>query len=1128
MHHPLDVQLGHYRTEHFLGRGGMAEVWQGKHCLDGQPIAIKIITSPDKLLENASTAMLEEIRSVARLSHRGIVQVFDCGRVGAEVEEATEGRIKRGSFYLVMELAETTLQRAAVNPAKWPEVREVIVTLLEALSHSHARGVIHRDLKPENVLVMGPDASAPYKLTDFGLAHIYRERSRPGLREYRAYGTPQFMAPEQVRGLWREQGPWTDLYSLGCLIYWLIRGQGPFEGGSPEEIFLGQLRGRALPLRVAPGFPVDFPLWVAGLLVKNSTLRYQFAADALRDLLSLEVKEQEGPWASTLGDEETLSYLARQFPSQINTFAPRWVSEEPVQGPTRAGLGLFGLRSPELVGREKEKASLWAGLCSTFQSKRPGVAVLTGLVGVGASRLAQWLGEEAHQAGAALVLRAYHEEIATPATGLGRMFSNFLAIRGLNQSEIEEHLKKVRKSSGEELLSSSDCEMLAKVLASAADPDFVSPPERLGYSQREIFELYYRLLLFVTRVRPALLILDDLHWSEESLAFLSFLLKEGAGASIFIVATVAEEVLMEQSEVEERLSNFIDLEDVQLFPVPALTQREHRDLVGRILGLQEKLRDKVVEKTAGNPLFAIQLVGDWVQRGLLRSGEQGFELKDDQTPGLPDDIHFLLQRRISLYLRESKPGFESRREALEIAAALGMNVENKIWWQAIEKVQAEHEEILGPLFEAQMLTTEPYGFRFAHGALRESIERISREAGRWVRINESCALALRATYGDQDGMTAQRVGHHLLEAQRLEESASALLVAARYAGERTRLRESHELFRLYFEVLHRLKISLCDPSMIQGFLEECKVYIREEKFEEAQSCLAQAKVGLKTNADQEHHGEFYYLSAVVTHLLGDPLRGRDLVTKAIRYFESSRNDEGLGRSYYLLGEILNWRGRRREALPYYLKAKAFFQKGGTKRGLAKCNLALGYELANQGSFKEGQALLMEGITAYRDLGESYAVGVGLSNLGTIYRKNGEMQRAREIYEEGLEIHSRAGVREISLYLNYCCVLMEVRDFTLLEEILKELMERALSQQRQGFIGILEAKSLPVHSAMGRWEEWEKSLLRSRTFLEEGGIYEADLARTYEIAAEVASEMGREREAFQASALATWQRNALET
>ena len=119
-----------------------------------------------------------------------------------------------------------------------------LLQVLRALAYAHARGIIHRDLKPANVLLaVDQGGSRRAMLTDFGIAQAFDAGAAPAIdsADERVTGTPKFMAPEQITGSWREQGPWTDLYALGCLAYWMVCGRVPHEGSSAYVILKSHL-----------------------------------------------------------------------------------------------------------------------------------------------------------------------------------------------------------------------------------------------------------------------------------------------------------------------------------------------------------------------------------------------------------------------------------------------------------------------------------------------------------------------------------------------------------------------------------------------------------------------------------------------------------------------------------------------------------------------------------------------------------------------------------------------------------------------------------------------------------------------------------------------------------------------
>ena len=220
-------RLGAFLPVRQLAEGGMGIVWEARHARTKVVVAIKAMTDDRARDAAGRAAFRREVRAVAGLSHPNIVHVYDFGEVSDA--ESRSGPWVAGSPWVAMELAHGGSLKDMRGQLGWPQLQGVLVALLEALGHAHARGVIHRDLKPGNVLIR--NALPDVQLADFGLAWLgERGNVNPA-------GTPGYMAPEQIQGSPFDLGPWTDLYGLGCLAFALACGRPPFEGsGLIQEI----------------------------------------------------------------------------------------------------------------------------------------------------------------------------------------------------------------------------------------------------------------------------------------------------------------------------------------------------------------------------------------------------------------------------------------------------------------------------------------------------------------------------------------------------------------------------------------------------------------------------------------------------------------------------------------------------------------------------------------------------------------------------------------------------------------------------------------------------------------------------------------------------------------------------
>ena len=275
------IRLGAFDVHETLGSGGMGVVRRAVHRPTGLDVAIKVLRSLQSREPEFAAAFRAEVRAVASLDHPGIITVLDHGEVDTHAARQSGDVLVAGSPYLVMQIMPGgTLGRERTY--RWPALRSILMGLLDALAHAHARGVLHRDIKRGNVLFAHPDGPGRgLRLTDFGIAHVAGTTDEEGV-----FGSPSYMAPEQCLGEWRDHGPWTDLYGVGCLAWSLATGRTPFTGGYAQllEAHVVDDPPDFLPLQAVPR---GLERWLRSLLAKRPDRRPRFAAEAaalLREL----------------------------------------------------------------------------------------------------------------------------------------------------------------------------------------------------------------------------------------------------------------------------------------------------------------------------------------------------------------------------------------------------------------------------------------------------------------------------------------------------------------------------------------------------------------------------------------------------------------------------------------------------------------------------------------------------------------------------------------------------------------------------------------------------------------------------------------------------------------------------
>lgn len=254
-----------------LGAGAMATVYLAKQLSLDRLVAIKIL--PKQYSTDAAfiERFYREGQAAAKLSDPNIVGALEIGKVGDQ-------------HYFVMEYVdgETVYDRIVAH--KRIKDRDALVTVRQvasALKHAHACGFIHRDIKPKNIMIT---KSNVVKLADLGLARAMSDKKAAEAERHKAFGTPYYISPEQVRGS-VDLGPPADIYGLGATLYHMLTGRVPFEGKDPTEVMRHHLDTELVPPdQVVSGISQGAAEIVEMMMAKRPSERYQTADELLEDI----------------------------------------------------------------------------------------------------------------------------------------------------------------------------------------------------------------------------------------------------------------------------------------------------------------------------------------------------------------------------------------------------------------------------------------------------------------------------------------------------------------------------------------------------------------------------------------------------------------------------------------------------------------------------------------------------------------------------------------------------------------------------------------------------------------------------------------------------------------------------
>jgi serine/threonine-protein kinase len=295
-----DLIAGRYELQARISKGGMGAVWRARDRRLRRDVAVKLLHAWIAEDLELRRRFAREARVLAPLVHEHIVRLYDYGEDGE-------------TPFLVMELVEgANLADVARNrQLDWAQASEIALPIASALAYAHAHGIVHRDLTPGNVLI--ESASGRVVVSDFGLARIARSSTSVATQGM-LLGTPEYWSPEQARGADSETA--TDMYALGCLLFWLLSGRTPFEGDDRLAVGLRRAHETAPPLlSCAPAAPAEAAALVDALL----------AADPADRPTAAEVLERLGVAAPAIQEAVADAVEAAERPTAVFADAPETI-----------------------------------------------------------------------------------------------------------------------------------------------------------------------------------------------------------------------------------------------------------------------------------------------------------------------------------------------------------------------------------------------------------------------------------------------------------------------------------------------------------------------------------------------------------------------------------------------------------------------------------------------------------------------------------------------------------------------------------------------------------------------------------------------------------------------------------
>ncbi len=1032
-------RLGPFVLESPIAAGGMGQVWAARHVA-GLPVAIKVLAGP--ISAQGKAALWAEARAVARIDHPGVVRLLDVGEVEAregeapcdaadttETLEATAwartayaaavDTTADGSPFLVMERADGTLaDRLPLPPT---DALAALRAVLDALAAAHARGIVHRDVKPANVLRIG----GRWVLADFGVAAAV-----DGVVGARS-GTPRYMAPEQVVGDGPAQGPWTDLYAVGCLAHALLTGRPPFDGADRQALTDAHRFGRPPPLPALPGLPPHMSGWVDRLLAKDPGRRFRCAADALAAL--------DGA------------------PTPVG-FSGEWRDppREPPFHLVGAGLGLYGHRSVPLVGREEERAALWSTLGAVHASGDLRLALIVGEPGVGKSRLVRWLVERAAERGLARVV--YSQGDAPLGQGLRRAMN-------LDDVPAGDVAPLVARALADAEPTPAEVQAVAGLLTG-----------RLAGDRRARAAVMAQWLGLWALERPVIWWIDDAHRASEALDAVAQCLRvdDGAGLPLLVVLSAREGEAVEgpapttvaatAAELGPTRDRMFDLMRrpqtlaLALDPLPALDARR---LVRSLLHLDGAVADALERRAAGHPGFAVRWVADRIEQGQLVPGRDGFRPAAGATLDLPSDLVAVWRARAAALARRPE-----EQRLLELATALGPRVCDRVWRRAAGGLAPHAVALLSRLMrQGSAVADGPGHWRLALGPLVEAIAAESARRGRWAAVNRAAASAL----SQEDAPDPALLARLYRQGEQPAAAIAPLLAAAEQALDRG-------AYAAALAWLDDRRGLLTGPDPADALADHLRIRALRKLQRPAEALIIAEALWAMPPVDQRLWTLIQIESAALLRQRGRLDDGLAMTRRALETARATGDPGLVCTAATTLARQLAIAGHYAEAEPVAAESLAravdLHSRGSALygMGLLFCRLQ---------QWDRARTVLEDCRETWRTAGHLHGVSDAENQLADVARGMGDLDVAAAHYQQSIAYARLAGISVAVPLLNQGMLTLELEAWEEARRLLRQAAAALLQEGNALAAAFAKVGRLQAAAALGDAAEWADALAMPR-------------------------------------------------
>jgi tetratricopeptide (TPR) repeat protein len=553
--------------------------------------------------------------------------------------------------------------------------------------------------------------------------------------------------------------------------------------------------------------------------------------------------------------------------------------------------------------------------------------------------------------------------------------------------------------------------------------------------------------------------------------------------------------------------------------------------------LEGTLAAQVVERTAGNPLFAVQLVADWVQQGLLHLGPSGFALRPGRAAALPDSLHELSQAQIAGLL-EGLP--EQARDLLERAAVLGRVVDEVEWaevsddptgkWrhgsrQALSIEGARlRRELVERLIDRRLVEETESGFAFGHAMLRESLERAAEESGRAVVHHRACAEMLQRHLDAGMADVAERLGRHRVAAGDFEGAIGPLLAGVDERLRTTGYRPALSLLGFTEEAMRQRRLASSDRRWGRAWLMRSELFRLLGDLDEAERWAARVDEGAGAHGWTDLRLQAALLRVEVALSRNDADLA-EIVLNGIERDFPERDPATRARALMLRADVRDARRDTDGAARLREQALSLFRRSGNDAMIAQCLRAMTLAPLRAGEHARARAMFEEARSLFDKVGDRYGVAACLTGLGEALRAAGDLAAAETAYARSLAMFESIGSPAAAVTrCNLGIVAVARNDWDGARRPFEDARADLEGTDRREFLAAVHAGLLGCAAADEDWTSWDAHYQALVSTLESTRTADPDIAWLAERAADVvAPRDSRRGQALLRIAMQQWRR-----